>query len=220
MNQGYSMLTHGFDMELFMCGGDPGLDLYIMRGIPGCGKSHRASKLSQRLNGAPIMSADNFFGEGEEYKKNWSISKAHLGHRDCEAKVLTAMKSKTPSIIVDNTNLVLSMFRVYLDYALDHGYAAHLVYPDSPWWTDTVHPFLLVKKQDDESKTQAAEIAKLLFQKNVHGVPESTLTDMLMKFQWINYDEYAEATHQRVQALERELEEMKGRAKKLDKNYL
>lgn len=220
------MLTHGEDMELFMCGQGQALDLYIMRGIPGTGKSHRAKRLSERLRNAPIFSADHFYGEGEEYRKNWTPQKAHLGHRDCEAKVLACMKEpwkdKTfpKSIIVDNTNISLQGFRIYLDYALDNGYAVHLVYPDSPWWTDTVHPFLLAKKQDDESKAKAAEIAKTLFDKNVHGVPEATLVDMLMRFQWVTYDDYVDATHQRVQALEKELEDMKARARKLDKTYL
>jgi len=228
INGGYFMLTHGFDMELFMCGQGQALDLYVMRGIPGTGKSHRAQRLSERLRNAPIFSADHFYGEGEEYRKNWTPQKAHLGHRDCEAKVLACMKEpwkdKTfpKSIIVDNTNISLQGFRIYLDYALDHGYAVHFVYPDSPWWKETVLPFLLAKKQEnmEQDRVKAGEIAKMLCEKTVHGVPEQTISDMLMRFQWVSYDDYFDATQQRVLALERELEEMKGRARKLEKNYL
>jgi len=217
------MQTWGEDMDLFMCGQGQALDLYVMRGIPGTGKSFRAKKLSERLGNAPIFSADHFYGEGEEYKKNWTIQKAHLGHRDCEAKVLAEMKKPVvkralpKSIIVDNTNLYLSGFRIYLDYALDHGYAVHFVYPDSPWWLDTVEPFLRVKKSDDESKARAGEIANILFKKNIHGVPEATITDMLMRFQWVRYEDYVEATKQRVLALDKELAEMKDRVSKLER---
>lgn len=207
-------------MELFMCGDKPAADLYIMRGIPGCGKSHRATALSQRLDNAPIFSADNFYGVGEEYRKNWSPQKAHLGHRDCESKTLVAMKQRAKSVIVDNTNLSLQAFRAYLDYAIDLGYAVHLVYPDSPWWTDTVLPFLRNKNSDEPSKLQAAVIANLLFEKNTHGVPLQTLSDMLMRFQWVTFDEYIDATDQRVLALEEELVAMKARVTKLAGCYL
>ena len=212
-------MTGEIDMDFFLYGQKPDLNLYIMRGIPGTGKSYRATQLSQRL-GAPIFSADHFYGEGEEYKKNWSREKAHLGHRDCEAKTLAAMKGSAKSVIVDNTNLTLSGFRIYLDYAVDLGYAVYLVYPDSPWWTETVLPFLKQKQSNEASMVRAAEIAELLFLKNVHGVPKTILTDMLMKFQWVTLDDYIDANQQRVESMEKELADMKKRAKILDTLYL
>lgn len=221
--------------ELFMFGSRINCTLYIMRGIPGCGKSHRAEELVKELDAslaarfdsslsdhhsAIICSADHYFGTGEEYKKNWHQSKAHLGHRDCEAKVLAAMKARKPNIIVDNTNLALAGFRTYLDYALDNDYSVHFVYPDSPWWVETVEPFLRNKKTDDKASFKAGDIAKMLYEKNVHGVPEATLIDMLLKFQWVSYDDYVEATAQRVKAVEKELADMKARFEKLENKYL
>ena len=211
--------------ELFVCGQGQPLDLYIMRGIPGCGKSNRAARLKVSLESAGWtahhFSADAFFGEGEEYKRNWSSQRVHLGHRDCEAKCLAAMKSpvKPQAIIIDNVNLVLQNFRFYIDNALDFGYAVHLIYPDSPWWTETVLPFLRNKKANDEASIrQAGEIAKLLFEKNVHGVPEASLVDMLGRFQWVTYNDYVEATRQRVLAIEKELAEMQKRLTWLEKH--
>lgn len=205
--------------ELFIYGSRINCNLFIMRGIPGCGKSFVADRLAKERD-ALICSADQYFGTGEEYKKNWHQSKVHLGHRDCEARVLAAMKTHKPNIIVDNTNLALAGFRVYLDYALDHDYAVHFVYPDSPWWVETVEPFLRNKKTDDKASFKAGDIAKMLYDKNVHGVPEHTLIDMLLKFQWVTYDDYFDATEQRVAAAEKELEDMKARLAKLEDKYL
>lgn len=203
-------------MERFMYG-KTGRDLYVMRAVPGCGKSHRATRLAAEIGGV-IYSADHFYGEGEEYRKNWSPQRAHLGHRDCEAKVLAAMKATLPAIIVDNTNISLQGFRTYIDYALDYGYNVQFVYPDSPWWVEQVEPFLRSKKVNDpESSAKAAEVAKVLFEKNTHGVPEATIIDMLNRFQWVGYDDYVEATRQRVVALEKELTEMKLRLERVEK---
>jgi hypothetical protein len=111
-----------------------------------------------------------------------------------------------------------STLRVYLDYALDHGYTVYFVYPDSPWWVETVAPFLRNKKVNDvTTAAKAVEIAQMLFRKNIHGVPETTLADMLLRFQWVTREEYAEATFQRVLALEKELADMRLRLARLDK---
>lgn len=213
---GYFKVTHDFPTHLFMGSNRSNHgDLYIMRGIPGCGKSFRAKQLSERLGNAPVFSADAYFGEGEEYRKRWSIQTAHLGHRDCEAKTLAAMKSNAPAVIVDNTNISLQGFRVYLDYAVDLDYAVYFVYPNSPWWTETVEPFLKSKKPHEFDREKAEEIAKLLASKTIHGVPEQTLVDMMSRFQWVNFKDYEDATVQRVAALEKELADMKKRVEKL-----
>jgi adenylate kinase family enzyme len=209
-------------MEFFLCQRKTH-NLYIMRGIPGCGKSHRAERLSKQMN-APIFSADAYFGHGEEYRKNWSPQKVHLGHRDCESKVLARMKqdlgATRSSIIVDNTSLNLAAFRVYLDMAVDNDYSVYFVYPDSTWWMQTVLPFLQAKKDDEESRRKAESISEFLYTKNVHGVPKNTIMDMLMKFHWVNLDEYFDSVQQRVTVLEKELADTKSRAKKLEQSYL
>ncbi len=186
-------------------------NLYIMRAVPGCGKSHRAQRLSQEIS-APIFSADAFFGEGEVYKSSWKIEKAHLGHRDCEVKTLAAMKSGLQNIIVDNTSISLQAFRVYLDYALDYDYGVTFVYPDSHWWVEVVEPFLRNKK---ESTSDLREIATMLAEKTVHGVPVETIMNMLERFQWVTYEDYMEATIQRLASLKMECKAMSSRVDKL-----
>lgn len=210
---GYFKMMHDFPTHLFMGSDrqDHG-DLYIMRGIPGCGKSFRAKQLSERLGNAPVFSADNFFGEGEEYRRRWTPQTAHLGHRDCESKVLAAMKANAPAVIVDNTNIALQGFRTYLDYATDLDYAVYFVYPNSPWWIETVEPYLKAKKPHEFDREKAEEIAKLLASKTVHGVPEQTLVDMMTRFQWVTFKDYADATAQREIAVEKELAELRARS--------
>lgn len=188
-------------------------NLYIMRAVPGCGKTHRASRLASQVRGV-ILSADHFYGEGEEYRKNWSREKAHLGHRDCEGKCLKAMQAKTESIIIDNTNISLQGFRYYLDEAVDRNYNVYFVYPDSPWWTDSVLPFLKQKTGDPKA------IADTLFQKNTHGVPKETILDMMNRFQWVTYDDYLTSVEAKLEAAKKEVGELEKKLGRIRDMYL
>jgi flagellar biosynthesis chaperone FliJ len=200
-------------------------DLYIMRAVPGCGKTHRAGRIAAQVGGL-ILSADHFYGEGEEYRKNWSRERAHLGHRDCESKCLKAMKEKQKAmkekqkaIIIDNTNISLQAFRYYLDVAVDHNYNVYFAYPDSEWWTDKVLP-LLKQKESERDSYLISTVATFLHQKNTHGVPVETLMDMMKRFQWVTYDDFLDATEQKVEAAKKELAELENRLNKVRDLYL
>lgn len=204
------------DAILFMPANKPAQytgNLYIMRAVPGCGKTHRAERLAAQVGGL-LLSADHFYGEGEAYRKNWSRERAHLGHRDCESKCLTAMKNLKSSIIIDNTNIALQGFRYYLDIAVDHNYVVYCVYPDSPWWGEKVFPFLKHKMGVE------GEVADLLVSKNTHGVPRDTIIDMMHRFQWPNYDDYLESCDERLNAAYRELNLLKQRYEKVKDMYI
>ena len=199
--------------DLFMSFGQ-GRSLYLMRGISGCGKTHRAIRLAAQYD-APIFSADDFFGQGEEYKKNWSPQKLFAAHSQCENKCLEAMKAKKNAIIVDNTNVIFRDFRIYLDYAVDHGYDVFFVYPDSPWWKEKVYPFL-----QNKNEQEAMKIALLLQEKNTHGVPASTISKILMRFQNFTCDDYLDSAIQRVNDAKGDNSEVKARLEKIRSIYL
>lgn len=182
-------------MELFIDGRDD-RKLYIMRGIPGCGKSHRATRISQETGGV-IFSADNFFGEGEEYCRNWSPNKIHLAHQDCETKAIAEMGLFNPHIIIDNTNITLRNFRVYIDCAILQNYTVYFVYPDSSWWKEKVLPFLQGKVTDQDRDVLRNEIVENLTKRNIHGVPSSTISNMLLKFQWMTKKDYFDSLEHR-----------------------
>lgn len=72
--------------------------IYIMRGIPGSGKSHKASTLNVR-----IVSADSYFtNQNGEYKFN--PHKIVSAHNECIREFLRNIDMNI-DMVVDNTNI-------------------------------------------------------------------------------------------------------------------
>ena len=59
--------------------------LYIMRGVSGSGKSTLANSLADPSN---IFSTDDFFGHGDEYVKNFDLSKKREAHQWNQDRVI------------------------------------------------------------------------------------------------------------------------------------
>lgn len=191
-------------MELFISG-NVNKNLYIMRGIPGTGKSFRALELAPEEN---VFSADKFFGVGDEYRRNWKIEKAHLGHRDCEMKASAAMRAGLSPVVIDNTNVNFSAVRTYIDLGVQFRYSVYFVYPSSPWWDKIVRP-LLDKKTPQTADEKYDAVVDVIFDKNTHGVPRETLKGMMKRWTWPKLDEYVKSVEQRVSDAERTVEELR-----------
>jgi hypothetical protein len=86
--------------------------LFILRGLPGSGKSTVASTL-----GVPVASADDFFMEGGEYK--FDRFKLPQAHADCQARVKRALSEG--SCAVANTFTEGWEFGPYLTIAEEAG---------------------------------------------------------------------------------------------------
>lgn len=99
-------------------------DVYLMRGLPGMGKSTVASALAASTKygeRAAYCSADDYFlDEHGEYKFN----KEELGnaHQTCQNKFMSALQSQYEVIVVDNTNIKRRDFQFYRKAAEQHGY--------------------------------------------------------------------------------------------------
>jgi predicted kinase len=128
--------------------------MYIMRGLPGSGKSHIAHTL-----GGQVFSTDDFFTTADGYDFEPSqIGQAHLWNQQ---RVETAMMAGVPTIVVDNTNIMYWEMKPYIQYADKHGYEIEWVEAQSEWaWN-------------------AEECAK----RNQHGVPLTVISNMLAKYQ-------------------------------------
>lgn len=87
--------------------------IYILRGLPGSGKSTYADSIYNKT----ICSADDFHMVGGVYR--FDPSKAALAHNECFKKYLLAVQngSNLDNIVVDNTNTTLMELAPYVRVA-------------------------------------------------------------------------------------------------------
>jgi len=130
-------------------------NLWLIRGIPGSGKTTSAETLAKDL-GAPVYSADQFFEKTREdgtveYKFN--PKQLGLAHGRCQKKTREAMEKETPHIFVANTFTRDSELSDYYKLAEAHGY--------------TVFSLIVENRHGGT---------------NVHNVPAESLTAMRDRF--------------------------------------
>lgn len=128
-------------------------NLFIMRGLPGSGKSYWAEQIQIHygLRDCSIMSADNYFyTSAGEYA--FDPTKLDAAHMSCYRAVSKAAHSNLPHVIVDNTNVSRAEFTPYVMLAKAFDYKVYLVHVVCP-------PALCARR-------------------NTHGVPESAIIRM------------------------------------------
>lgn len=92
--------------------------LYIVRGLPGSGKSTFAETITPRY---AICTADDYHMEDGIY--NWKPENVSKAHEKCREKCEALMKAKTPKITVANTSTTAKEMKPYFDLAIAYGYA-------------------------------------------------------------------------------------------------
>ena len=90
--------------------------LYIVRGIPGSGKSTFAKTL-----GGQHYEADMFFID-ENGVYNFDFTKIKDAHQWCQSFVKSDMILEYPKIVVSNTFTQEWEMQPYIDMAKEHGY--------------------------------------------------------------------------------------------------
>ena len=94
--------------------------LYIVRGIPGSGKSTFANSL-----GCPVFEADMYFMKDGEYK--FEADKLKLAHNWCKLRVEHSMEDDLPKIAVSNTFTQEWEMEAYYGLAKQYGYTVFSV---------------------------------------------------------------------------------------------
>ena len=89
--------------------------LYLLRGIPGAGKSTLAETMVGHR-----FETDQYFMDGTEYK--FDASKLKEAHKWCQESVEVCMTTSFNDIIVSNTFTQEWEMKPYLDMAKKHGY--------------------------------------------------------------------------------------------------
>ena len=93
-------------------------ELYLLRGLPGSGKS----TLSKSIGGIHIE-ADDYFMDNGEYK--FDPTKIKLAHGWCQLRTEHSMEDGVPKIVVSNTFTQEWEMKPYFDLAEKHGYRVY-----------------------------------------------------------------------------------------------
>jgi predicted kinase len=131
--------------------------LYILRGLPGSGKSTKARKLVRE---SLIASADHFFIQPNgDYL--WKASEIGNAHAHCRG-FARALLSNGLDCAVDNTNTMNREFKPYIDLAMKYGHKIKIIMPETEWAWDV------------------EECAK----RNTHNVPVDAIQRMKDRFEY------------------------------------
>lgn len=140
--------------------------LIFMRGLPGSGKSTKASQLAHEVYEASdgkvvaaILSTDDYFMCGPRYL--FDAGELKWAHAWNLRRAMKLMKVIHPLIIIDNTNLQLWEMREYVRAAVDKNYDIEFCAPDT-WWANSV--------------PNCAE-------ENTHGVPREKIEEMAARYE-------------------------------------
>lgn len=107
--------------------------LYIVRGVPGSGKSTFARQLTSN-----VFEADQYFiDENGEYK--FDFTKIKDAHKDCQDNVKYAMESSIPKIAVSNTFTQEWEMEYYLNVAKEFGYTVFTIIVENRHGGKNIH---------------------------------------------------------------------------------
>ncbi|KAM8803166.1 NEDD4-binding protein 2-like 1 isoform 1-T1 [Rhynchonycteris naso] len=134
--------------------------LYLLRGLPGSGKTTLARQLQHDFPRALIFSTDDFFfREDGAYEFNPDfLEEAHEWNQKRARK---AMRNGISPIIIDNTNLHAWEMKPYAVMALENNYEVIFREPETRW------------------KFNVQELAR----RNIHGVPREKIHRMKERYE-------------------------------------
>jgi predicted kinase len=128
--------------------------VYIMRGIPGSGKSTEARQLAG--SGGVIHSTDDYFMSDGEYRFN--VTDLPANHAKNFSSFTNSLRHGVSPIVVDNTNTKTWEYSRYVQQAKKFGYAVEIV----------------------EMPIISPELAA---SRNTHGVPRDVIAQMINRWQ-------------------------------------
>ncbi len=111
--------------------------VYLMRGLPGCGKSHTARRLAGEAG--VVLETDQYFYTQVGNDPGQYDYQEDLLPRAREwnfARYCLAIKQDTSPIVVDRGNGLNTETRIYVAHAVQCGYEVQLAEPESPWWSE------------------------------------------------------------------------------------
>ncbi len=149
--------------------------VYLMRGLPACGKSHTARPLADRTG--IVLETDQYFyldvgndPTAYDYREEL-LPKARQWNLD---RFLSAMDASESPIVIDRGNDLSVETHQYVVLVREHGYQVELREPDSPWWQELR---VLLKYKQHVSSDLLDQWADALAKRSreTHRVPTKTI---------------------------------------------
>jgi len=106
--------------------------LYLLRGLPGAGKSTLSSKLSSN-----VCEADMYFMKDGEYK--FDLNELYLAHRWCRVRCEGFMSDGVDNVVVSNTLTSESELTPYIELAETYGYMIVSVVVENRHGNKSIH---------------------------------------------------------------------------------
>jgi predicted kinase len=91
--------------------------LFLIRGLPGSGKTTLAEQL-----GYPVFEADQYFIDSETNEYKFDASKLKIAHKWCQLRVEHSMEDNIDKIVVSNTFTQEWEMDTYYELAKKYGY--------------------------------------------------------------------------------------------------
>ena len=141
--------------------------VYILRGLPGSGKTHLASSMKATNSNMAVVSADDYFMKDGAYQ--FDPRDLPQAHACCIARFLEHI-SAGKNVVVDNVHSRIWEYQNYITIALLFGYEVSVLEIECP-------------DQETLERFQA---------RNVHGVPLFSMERMWTRWE---YDQRAKTAH-------------------------
>lgn len=106
--------------------------LFIIRGIPGSGKSTFANLIADK-----VCTADDYYMVNGEYQ--FDINKIHDAHQWCQRKCAHYMRIGVPKLAVANTSTKESEVDVYMKLAEKYNYTVFSIIMENRHGGETIH---------------------------------------------------------------------------------
>ena len=157
--------------------------VYLMRGLPCCGKSHTARRLAGQSG--VICETDEYFhtrvgSNPAEYDYRKEL--LPLARKWNFERFRQAVAEGRSPIVVDRGNSLDRESHQYAKFAADHGYRVELAEPDSAWWQE----IRVLLKYKSVTRPILYGWAKKLAEMSQahHRVPESTIRRWMDHWRW------------------------------------
>jgi hypothetical protein len=155
--------------------------VYLMRGLPCCGKSYTARTLAGET-GVVLETDQYFYTEvGEDPKRyDYRADLLPAARQWNFQRFVQAVAAGRSPIVVDRGNGLNAETRRYARHAVEHGCRVELREPESPWWQE-IRSLLKAKKTNRERLYQWADrLAEM--SRSGHRVPAATIRHWMDKW--------------------------------------